>query len=61
LGKSCGWGVIYIVDTLGVSCTFRIEQQNQLQVLAQLSQQTTQLQQMQDQLSNYNSQDINNV
>ena len=56
-------GVLFILlIPLGVSCTFRIEQQNQLQISTQLSQQTTQLQQMQDQLSKATTvQDINNV
>ena len=56
-------GVLFILLVpLGVSCTFRIEQQNQLQIITQLSQQMTQMQQMEDQLSNATTvQDINNV
>lgn len=56
-------GVLFILLVpLGVSCTFRLEQQNQLQIITQLSQQMTQMQQMEDQLSNATTvQDINNV
>jgi len=50
LGKSCGWGVIYIVDTLGRQLHVS-DRAAKPTASTQLSQQTTQLQQMQDQLS----------
>ena len=54
-------GVLFILlIPLGVSCAFRIDQQNNTQIITQLSQQSTQLQQVQDQLSRATtSQDIN--
>ena len=45
-------GVLFILlIPLGVSCTFRIEQQNKMNIISQLSQQSAQFQQVQDQLS----------
>lgn len=53
-------GILFILlIPLGVSCAFRIEQQNKMQIITQLSQQSAQIQQLQDQLSKATtSQDI---
>lgn len=53
-------GVLFILLVpLGVSCAFRIDQQNKTQIITQLSQQSAQFQQLQDQLSKAtSSQDI---
>lgn len=56
-------GVLFILLVpLGVSCTFRIDQQNKMQLVNQLSQQTARLQELQAQLSKATTaNEINNI